>query len=562
MEVQATILGYGGSENRGWGNLIGLAFAIGLTYALIQLHRRWRAYANKPVGALWESRGGWFSKKKAAPGPPVAPEDTPVAPLSPPETAGQGAGDQGGFALAAHTQVPRVQAVLEANKVQTNVTGVVTGPRATRIEIEVPAHVRVPAIVKLLPDLQVALRTSQVRLQVPIPGKSAIGVEVPNDAQTIIGWDRVEDSLTEPLSLPMGADFNWTMHAPDLATMPHLLVGGSTGTGKSTFLRAVIRSVVRNDPAVVQLILIDPKRVEFTPYRTLAHLATPVVTDISEAASTLGGCTADMDDRYARMAEAGVSHIKEYNRLVGVTPMPLRVVIIDELADLMMVAKAEVESSIVRIGQLGRAAGYHLVLATQRPEVAVVTGLIKANIPARLAFLVSSMTDSRVILDQNGAEALLGEGDALWLPAGSSVPIRVQTPWVDATIATQIGNTNLAAMLAPHIAKQAAATTSPSVTGDTSLKLETAKPVRKPNKDLEALLEATRHVLDAGYASTSMLQRRMKMGYERASRLIDTLESLEIIGPNPGAGASREVHYALEHLDVALARVEKESAFL
>ncbi len=571
MDVLAV---YQPEANQGWGKLVGLAIAAGLAYLAIAAHKEWRRRTGRdkvvetPDAAVaGEDRPGWlrtlFDKSPLA---PYLPQDVSEEPPPAPSGGGEQQGT-GGF-IASAMFVPTIQEVLKANRVNVDVTGVTTGPTATRFAIEVPPSVRVQTITKLLPDLQVALRTERVRLQVPIPGKNAIGIEVPNPQRSWVEWKRVLPALTTELAIPLGADMDWTIHAPDLAKMPHLLVGGATGGGKSAFLKASITAFTRNSPSAVQLMLIDPKRVEFGRYRTLPNLWAPVVFGSEHAAEAFEQLVAEMDDRYARMAEVGASNIDEYNAR---TSDPNRkmfrlVAICDELADVMLVDKAGVETNVVRLGQLARAAGIHLVLATQRPSVDVITGLIKANFPARLAFLVSSQADSRVILDQNGAETLAGSGDALFLGAGTSTLIRVQVPWVADEEASDTEHAALATLIQAHI-KPAPATASQGfhTTGVRAMDVQAPTPADPPRRakrdpDLELLLKVAHHVVTTGSGSTSSVQRALGIGYNKAAKMMERLEAMDVVGEVPSEGnLPRDVHYEEEHLDAVLAMVERKA---
>lgn len=326
-----------------------------------------------------------------------------------------------------------LQATLNAFKVPAKVTGYSKGPSVTRFELAVMPGVKVKAITALRDDMALALGSPSVRILAPIPGKAAIGIEVANTVRETVSLASILQNLQDehPLAFPVGKDVDGAPILANLARMPHILVAGATGSGKSAFLNSLITSILmRATPEQVQFVMIDPKRVELTAYAGIPHLARPIVTDVFDATETLQWVTDTMDERYTTLQSAGVKHIDEYNVLPDVEPLPYLAVIIDELADLMIQARATVESHIVRIAQLARAAGIHLVLATQRPDATVVTGLIKANVPSRIAFTTSTAVNSRVILDVSGAERLMGAGDGLYLPMGQGEPTRVQGAWV------------------------------------------------------------------------------------------------------------------------------------
>ena len=406
--------------------------------------------------------------------------------------------------------------------------------------------VRVNKIVSLADDLALALAAKRIRIQAPVPGKGYIGIEVPNEKPRLVPLRRVIKSaafrrLKSPLALALGEDVAGRAVAADLRAMPHLLIAGATGSGKSVALNSIITTfLLFNTPNDLRLILIDPKRVELTGYNHIPHLLTPVVVDMERVTATLQWVLQEMDRRYERLAQAGARNIQEYHRRVGEHhDMPYLVVIIDELADLMMVAPSETERAVTRIAQLARATGIHLIIATQRPSVDVVTGLIKANFPARIAFAVASVVDSRVILDRPGAERLLGRGDMLFLPPDAPEPIRVQGAFVsDAEIRrvvqhwrAQLGR--VAPQGEPETAVGAASSPLP---------LQAAPQPLEPEPEADPLLEeAIRVVRAEGRASISLLQRRLRIGYSRAARLIDALEARGIVGPPQGGTGVRPV---------------------
>ena len=464
----------------------------------------------------------------------------------------------------------RLEETLETFGVKVHVTDYSKGPAVTRYELQPEMGVKVSKIVSLADDIKLNLAAADIRIEAPIPGKQAVGIEVPNEESSAVSLRELFESeefknFKSNITFAVGKDIAGQVVVTDLAKMPHMLIAGATGSGKSVCINTLIMSILyKAHPDDVKMILIDPKVVELSVYNGIPHLLTEVVTDPKKASAALQWGVNEMTERYKKFADQGVRDLKGYNEKAlsqpadtpqedRLTKMPQIVIIVDELADLMMVAGKEVEESICRLAQLARAAGMHLIIATQRPTTNIITGLIKANIPSRIALYVKSNTDSRVILDVGGAEKLLGNGDMLYLPNGQPKPVRIQGCYVSTAEIEKVVNFIKSQSESEYDENIIAAVDQLTVTAPEEKQAASgasagSEPELELDDDADMIERAIEVVVVAGQASTSNLQRRLKLGYGRAARIMDELEKMGIIGPYEGA-KPRKVLLTKEQLD-------------
>ena len=457
-----------------------------------------------------------------------------------------------GGAKALTETATKLQKTLYSFGVSAKVENVSVGPAITRYELKPAEGVRVSKIANLADDIALNLAAETIRIEAPIPGKQAVGIEVPNKEKEAVHLREVLESeefgeSSSKLTVALGKDVAGNIQLADIAKMPHLLIAGSTGSGKSVCINTIITSIIyKSKPSEVKMVMVDPKVVELSVYNGIPHLLIPVVTDPKKAAGALAWAVQEMDNRYNLFAQKGVRDIKGYNKAIekeeGSGKLPQIVIIVDELADLMMVAAKDVEEAICRLAQKARAAGMHLVIATQRPSVDVITGLIKANVPSRIAFAVSSQVDSRTIIDSVGAEKLLGKGDMLFFPAGAPKPVRVQGAFVSDEEVEKIVD---------FVKQNGTANYSEDILETIENGNKTEKEIAQTDEDDETdpfLMDAIQTVVETGQASTSFIQRRFKVGYARAGRIIDQMEERGVISGFQGS-KPREVLMSLEKLN-------------